>query len=501
MTPVEVSATAENRIKGMIVIRNSVRTLIELQTEDYPDSEIKAEQERLNRLYDTFSGKYGLINSRANTSAFSQDSSFSLLSALEIIGENGELERKADMFSKRTIKPNTPVTSVDTASEALAVSLGEKATIDMDYMMELSGKSENEIFEDLKGVIFLNPLYEYGNAYEPKYLMADEYLSGNVREKLRIAKNSAELYPEDYKVNVEALQKVQPKDLTASEISVRLGATWLPPDDVQEFIFHLLETPRYAQWNIKVHFSPFTSEWNIEGKSYDKGNVRAYNTYGTSRINAYKIIEETLNLKDVRIFDYVEDDEGKKKAVLNKKETAIAQSKQEMIKQEFQDWIWSDPERRERLCKSYNEKFNSVRPREYDGSHIIFNGMNPEIELREHQKNAVAHILYGGNTLLAHAVGAGKTFEMVAAAQESKRLGLCNKSLFVVPNHLTEQWAAEYLQLYPAANILVATKKDFETKNRKKFCGGLQPEIMTPLSSDIHSLRKSRCPLKDRGQS
>ena len=471
MTPVEVSATAENRIKGMIAIRNSVRTLIELQTEDYPDSEIKAEQERLNRLYDTFSGKYGLINSRANTSAFSQDSSFSLLSALEIIGEDGELERKADMFSKRTIKPHTPVTSVDTASEALAVSLGEKATIDMDYMMELSGKSENEIFEDLKGVIFLNPLYEYGNSYEPKYLMADEYLSGNVREKLKIAKNSAELYPEDYKVNVEALQKVQPKDLTASEISVRLGATWLPPDDVQEFIFHLLETPRYAQWNIKVHFSPFTSEWNIEGKSYDKGNVRAYNTYGTSRINAYKIIEETLNLKDVRIFDYIEDDEGKKKAVLNKKETAIAQSKQEMIKQEFQDWIWSDPERRERLCKSYNEKFNSVRPREYDGSHIIFNGMNLEIELREHQKNAVAHILYGGNTLLAHAVGAGKTFEMVAAAQESKRLGLCNKSLFVVPNHLTEQWAAEYLQLYPAANILVATKKDFETKNRKKFCG------------------------------
>ena len=471
MTPVEVSATAENRIKGMIAIRNSVRTLIELQTEDYPDSEIKAEQERLNRLYDTFSGKYGLINSRANTSAFSQDSSFSLLSALEIIGEDGELERKADMFSKRTIKPHTPVTSVDTASEALAVSLGEKATIDMDYMMELSGKSENEIFEDLKGVIFLNPLYEYGNSYEPKYLMADEYLSGNVREKLRIAKKSAELYPEDYKVNLEALQKVQPKDLTASEISVRLGATWLPPDDVQEFIFHLLETPRYAQWNIKVHFSPFTSEWNIEGKSYDKGNVRAYNTYGTSRINAYKIIEETLNLKDVRIFDYIEDDEGKKKAVLNKKETAIAQSKQEMIKQEFQDWIWSDPERRERLCKSYNEKFNSVRPREYDGSHIIFNGMNPEIELREHQKNAVAHILYGGNTLLAHAVGAGKTFEMVAAAQESKRLGLCNKSLFVVPNHLTEQWAAEYLQLYPAANILVATKKDFETKNRKKFCG------------------------------
>ena len=337
--------------------------------------------------------------------------------------------------------------------------------------MELSGKSENEIFEDLKGVIFLNPLYEYGNSYEPKYLMADEYLSGNVREKLRIAKNSAELYPEDYKVNLEALQKVQPKDLTASEISVRLGATWLPPDDVQEFIFHLLETPRYAQWNIKVHFSPFTSEWNIEGKSYDKGNVRAYNTYGTSRINAYKIIEETLNLKDVRIFDYIEDDEGKKKAVLNKKETAIAQSKQEMIKQEFQDWIWSDPERRERLCKSYNEKFNSVRPREYDGSHITFGGISPEITLRPHQVNAIAHILYGGSTLLAHKVGAGKTFEMVAAAQESKRLGLCQKSMFVVPNHLVGQWASEYLRLYPSANILVTTKQDFETGNRKKFCG------------------------------
>ena len=471
MMPVEVSATAENRIKGMLAIRDSVRNLIDLQTEDYPDSEIKAEQEKLNRLYDTFSGKYGLINNRANSSAFSQDSSFSLLSALEVLDEDGNLERKADMFFKRTIKPHTPVTSVDTASEALAVSLGEKAAIDMEYMIELSGKSEKEIFEELKGVIFLNPLYEYGNHPGGKYLMADEYLSGNVREKLRIAKNSAQLYPEDYQVNVEALERVQPKDLTASEISVRLGATWLPPDDVQDFMFYLLETPRYAQWNIKVHFSPYTSEWNIEGKSYDRGNVKAYNTYGTSRINAYKIIEETLNLKDVRIFDYVEDDEGKKKAILNKKETAIAQSKQELIKGAFQEWIWSDPSRRERLCRIYNEKFNSIRPREYDGSHITFNGMNPEIELREHQKNAVAHILYGGNTLLAHAVGAGKTFEMVAAAQESKRLGLCNKSLFVVPNHLTEQWAAEYLQLYPAANILVATKKDFETKNRKKFCG------------------------------
>ena len=471
MSPVEVSATAENRIKGMIGIRDCVRNLIELQTEDYPDSEIKQAQEKLNTLYDGFTKKYGLINSRANTSAFSDDSSYALLSALEVINEDGELERKADMFFKRTIKPHKPVTEVDTADEALAVSMGEKAAIDMEYMMELSGKSEEELFSDLKGVIFLNPLYEYGNSYEPKYLMADEYLSGNVREKLATAKRSATLYPEDYTVNVQALEKVQPKDLTASEISVRLGATWIPPEIFQQFMFEFLDTPRYAQWNIKVHYSQFTGEWNIEGKSYDRSNVKAYSTYGTSRINAYKIIEETLNLKDVRIFDYIEDDEGKKKAVLNKKETAIAQAKQELIKQGFQDWIWDDPARREKLTKMYNEKFNSIRPREYDGSHIVFNGMNPEIELREHQKNAVAHILYGGNTLLAHAVGAGKTFEMVAAAMESKRLGLCNKSLFVVPNHLTEQWAAEFLQLYPAANILVATKRDFETKNRKKFCG------------------------------
>ena len=471
MSPVEVSATAENRIKGMIGIRDCVRNLIELQTEDYPDSEIKQVQEKLNTLYDGFTKKYGLINSRANTSAFSDDSSYALLSALEVINEDGELERKADMFFKRTIKPHKPVTEVDTADEALAVSMGEKAAIDMAYMMELSGKSEEELFSDLKGVIFLNPLYEYGNSYEPKYLMADEYLSGNVREKLATAKRSATLYPEDYTVNVQALEKVQPKDLTASEISVRLGATWIPPEIFQQFMFEFLDTPRYAQWNIKVHYSQFTGDWNIEGKSYDRSNVKAYSTYGTSRINAYKIIEETLNLKDVRIFDYIEDDEGKKKAVLNKKETAIAQAKQELIKQGFQDWIWDDPARREKLTKMYNEKFNSIRPREYDGSHIVFNGMNPEIELREHQKNAVAHILYGGNTLLAHAVGAGKTFEMVAAAMESKRLGLCNKSLFVVPNHLTEQWAAEFLQLYPAANILVATKRDFETKNRKKFCG------------------------------
>ena len=471
MTPVEVSATAENRIKGMIAIRDCVRELIELQTEDYPDSDVKQAQEKLNTLYDNFTKKYGLINSRANTSAFSDDSSYALLSALEVIDENGELERKADMFHKRTIKPHTPLTEVDTASEALAVSMSEKATIDITYMQQLTGKTEQEIFNDLKGVIFLNPLYGYGNSTEAKYLMADEYLSGNVRDKLAIAKRTAEIYPDDYAINVKALEKIQPKDLTASEISVRLGATWIPPEIVEQFIFEFLDTPKWAQWNIKVHYSKLTSEWSIAGKSYDRNNVKAHNTYGTSRINAYKIIEETLNLKDVRIFDYIEDELGKKKAVLNKKDTAIAQSKQELIKQGFQDWIWADPNRREKLTSLYNEKFNCIRPREYDGSHITFNGMNPEIELREHQKNAVAHILYGGNTLLAHAVGAGKTYEMVAAAQESKRLGLCNKSLFVVPNHLTEQWAAEYLQLYPAANILVATKKDFEMKNRKKFCG------------------------------
>ncbi len=470
MTPVSVSATAENRIKGMIRIRDSVRLLLEMQTEDYPDSEIKAEQVKLNSLYDDFSKKYGLINSRANVSAFSQDSSFSLLSALEVLDEEGNLERKADLFTKRTVKPHTPVTSVDTASEALAVSMGEKAHIDMEYMCSLSGKTEEEIFEELKGVIFLNPNHSKLMG-EAKYLMADEYLSGNVRQKLAHAKKMNEVFSGDYALNIEALEKVQPKDLTASEIFVRLGATWVPPEIVEQFMFEFLGTPRYCQWNIKVHYSQFTSEWNIEGKSYDRGNVKAYSTYGTNRINAYKIIEETLNLKDVRIFDYIEDDEGKKKAVLNAKETAIAQAKQEQIKQAFQDWIWAEPDRREKLCRIYNDKFNSIRPREYDGSHIVFSGMNPEIELREHQRNAVAHILYGGNTLLAHAVGAGKTYEMVAAAMESKRLGLCNKSLFVVPNHLTEQWAAEFLQLYPAANILVATKKDFETKNRKLFCG------------------------------
>ena len=470
MAPIEVSATAENRIKGMIGIRDCVRNLIELQSEDYPDEEIKAEQAKLNAVYDTYVKKYGHINSRANKSAFGDDSSFALLSALEIIGDEGEFERKADIFFKRTIMPHKPVTQVDTASEALAVSIGEKAIIDMEYMKRLTGKEEDEIFNDLKGVIFLNPLYNGNDDNQVKYFMADEYLSGNVREKLAIAKKFAEA-DSSFNINIEALGKVQPEDLTASEISVRLGSTWLPIDVVQQFVHEFLNTPAYVKSSIVVHYSQYTGEWSIDGKSYDRSNVKAYNTYGSSRINAYKIIEETLNLKDVRIFDYVEDIDGSRKPVLNKKETAIAQSKQELIKQGFQEWVWSDPQRRERLCKLYNERFNSIRPREYDGSHIVFSRMNPEITLREHQRNAVAHILYGGNTLLAHAVGAGKTFEMVAAAMESKRLGLCNKSLFVVPNHLTEQWAAEFLQLYPSANILVATKKDFETKNRKRFCG------------------------------
>ena len=466
----KVSSNAETRIKEMIKIRDSARNLLDLQKENFPDDDIKAEQENLNKLYDKFIEKYGLLSSRGN-SVFKNDSSYPLLTSLEIVNEEGQLERKADMFTKRTIRPHQAVTSVDTASEALALSIGEKATVDMEYMSELTGKSEQEIFKELKGVIFLNPMHGYGTLTEAKYLTADEYLSGNVREKLRTARKTAELYPDDFQVNVEALEKVQPKDLTASEISVRLGATWLPSEIVQQFVFELLQTPRYTQWNMKVNFSKYTGKWNISGKSADRNNIRAEQKYGTSRINAYYIIEETLNLKDVRIFDYEETPDGKKKAVLNKRETAIAQSKQELIKQEFQDWIWKDPVRREKLTKMYNEKFNSIRPREYDGSHIVFSGMNPEIKLREHQRNAVAHILYGGNTLLAHVVGAGKTFEMVAAAQESKRLGLCQKSLFVVPNHLTEQWASEYLQLYPAANILVATKKDFETKNRKRFCG------------------------------
>lgn len=471
MNPVDVSMTAENRIKGMIAIRDCVRTLIEYQTDDYPESMIQEEQERLNELYDAFNDKYGRINSRANSSAFNADSSYCLLSSLEIMDDEGNFVRKADMFSKRTIKQRVVVTSVDTASEALALSLAEKARIDMPYMMELTGKTEQELFQDLTGVIFLNPMHTHENDGHAKYLPADEYLSGNVREKLALARRTAQLYPEDYAANVQALEAVQPVDLTASEISVRLGATWLPPEVVEEFMFHLFSTPRYNQWNIHVHYSEYTGEWNIEGKSYDRGNVKAHNTYGTNRINGYKIIEETLNLRDVRIFDYVEDDNGRKVPVLNKKETAIAQGKQELIKQAFADWIWQDPSRREKLCRLYNEKFNSVRPREYDGSHLHFVGINPEITLRPHQVNAIAHIIYGGNTLLAHVVGAGKTFEMVAAAMESKRLGLCQKSLFVVPNHLTEQWAAEFLQLYPSANILVATRKDFETKNRKRFCG------------------------------
>ena len=466
----KVSSNAETRIKEMIKIRDSARNLLDLQKENFPDDDIKAEQENLNKLYDKFIEKYGLLSSRGN-SVFKNDSSYPLLTSLEIVNEEGQLERKADMFTKRTIRPHQAVTSVDTASEALALSIGEKAIVDMEYMSELTGKSEQEIFAEIKGVIFLNPMHGYGSNTQAKYLTADEYLSGNVREKLSWAKKSAQLYPDEFQVNVDALEKVQPKDLTASEISVRLGATWLPSEIVQQFVFELLQTPRYTQWNMKVNFSKYTGKWNISGKSADRNNIRAEQKYGTSRINAYYIIEETLNLKDVRIFDYEETPDGKKKAVLNKRETAIAQSKQELIKQEFQDWIWKDPVRREKLTKMYNEKFNSIRPREYDGSHIIFSGMNPEIKLREHQRNAVAHILYGGNTLLAHVVGAGKTFEMVAAAQESKRLGLCQKSLFVVPNHLTEQWASEYLQLYPAANILVATKKDFETKNRKRFCG------------------------------
>ena len=468
MTPANVSATAENRIRGMIALRDTVRSLITMQEKDYSEEEIKSEQLRLNSLYDKFIKDYGLISSRGNKSAFSQDSSYSLLSALEILDENGNLERKADMFTKRTIKPHKEITSVDTSSEALAVSIGEKANVDIEYMKSLTGKSEDEIYSELQGVIFLNPIFS-PNRNEPKYLPADEYLSGNVREKLRTAKENAEIYPELYTVNVKYLEKVQPKDLTASEISVRLGATWIPSKYIQEFVFELLEPSQYTRPFIKVHYFEYTGEWNIEGKSYDKGNVKAKNTYGSVRANAYNIIESTLNQKTVKVFDYFEED-GKRKAVLNKKETSVAQAKQKLIEQAFEEWIWKSPERREELCKIYNERFNSIRPREYDGSHINFYGMNPEIKLRPHQINAIAHIMYGGNTLLAHTVGAGKTFEMVAAAQESKRLGLCNKSLFVVPNHLTEQWASEYLQLYPAANILVATKKDFETKNRKKFC-------------------------------
>lgn len=468
MNPVEVSKTAESRIRGMIELRDCVRTLLEYQTEDYPDEEIQAQQAKLNTLYDAFTRKYGLINSRGNAIAFDQDSSYFLLCSLEILDEDRNLKRKADLFTKRTIRSHKPAEKVDTAVEALALSIGEKAHVDMDYMSKLTGKDEETLFSELTGVVFLNPNYTEG--LNEKYLPADKYLSGNVRQKLAAAKEKAEENPQ-YQFNADALAQVQPTDLTASEISVRLGATWLDTEYVRRFIFETLGTPRSAQWGMKVHYSGITGEWRIEGKSKDRGNVKAISTYGTKRVNAYEIIETTLNLKDVRIFDYQYDEEGRRIAVLNKKETAIAQSKQELIKDAFAEWIWKDPDRREAICKTYNILFNSNRPREYDGSHISFSGMNPEITLRKHQVNAIAHILYGGNTLLAHVVGAGKTFEMVAAAMESKRLGLCQKSLFVVPNHLTEQWATEFLQLYPAANILVATRKDFETKNRKKFCG------------------------------
>lgn len=468
MKPVELSVTAQNRVKGMIAIRDCTRELITYQAEGDPDEEIEGQQKKLNHLYDLFQRKYGLLNSRANSMVFSDDSSYPLLCSLEIVAEDGTLERKADMFTKRTIKPHETVTKVDTASEALSLSLSEKACIDMEYLCSLTGKSAGEVEEELKGVIFRLP--ESEGMDQPRFVSEDEYLSGNVRQKLREAKRAAEI-SEVYRSNVEALEKVQPKDLTASEISVRLGATWIPESDIADFMFELLQTPNYSQWKIKVHFSRHTGEWNIEGKSMDRGNPRVTNTYGTNRVNAYKIIEDTLNLRDTRVFDYVEDEEGKRKPILNRKETAIAQGKQDLIKQAFQEWIWRDPERRQRLTADYNEQFNSIRPREYDGSHLHFYGMNPEITLRKHQKDGVARIIYGGNTLLAYVVGAGKTYTMVAAAMECKRLGLCNKSMVVVPNHIIEQFAAEWLQLYPAANILVATKKDFEKKNRKKFCG------------------------------
>lgn len=465
MYPQELAMTTENRVKGLIEIRDCVRTLLEYQTEDYPDEDIKREQVKLNQLYDRFTKKYGLINSRGNNSAFSNDSSYYLLCSLEILDENGNLARKADVFTKRTIKPKTEITSVDNANDALIVSLSEKARVDITFMQKLCNMDMDKMLKDLDGEIFNVP--EYG---EPNHwVTADEYLSGNVREKLKIAEHFAET-DERFNVNVKYLKEVQPKDLSASEISVRLGSTWIPTEDIKVFIEYLLNPSNYACQNINVHYNEATSEWWIEGKNYDKYNIKATNTYGTGRASAYKIIEDSLNLKDTRIYDYYEDENGKRVAELNKKETAIAQAKQEQIKLAFEEWIWKDPERRERLTKVYNERFNSIRPREYDGSHISFDGMNPEITLRKHQVNAIARILYGGNTLLAHEVGAGKTFEMVAAAMESKRLGLCNKSLFVVPNHIVEQFGQEFLQLYPSANVLVTTKKDFETANRKKFC-------------------------------
>lgn len=465
MHPASVSMTAENRIKGLIQIRDCVRKLIEYQTEDYPEEMIRTEQENLNRLYDVYTAKYGLINSRGNYLAFASDESYFLLCSLEVLDDEGNFKRKADMFTKRTIKPHREVTSVETASEALAISIGEKARVDLPYMEQLTGKTQAELVQDLQGVIFKVPTCE-----PVSYVAADEYLSGNVRNKLTVAELAAKNDPE-LAVNVEALKKVIPKDLSAAEISVRLGATWIPQEDIQRFVMELLTPSSYAAGRLKVRYTPINGDWFIENKSSDMGNVKADSTYGTKRASAYRIIEDTLNLRDTRIFDYVYDEHGNKKAVFNAKETTAAQAKQEVVKQAFQDWIWKDPERRNRLVRYYNDTFNSVRPREYDGSHITFGGISPEITLRPHQVNAIAHILYGGNTLLAHKVGAGKTFEMVAAAQESKRLGLCQKSMFVVPNHLVGQWASEYLRLYPSANILVTTKQDFETGNRKKFCG------------------------------
>ena len=465
MHPASVSMTAENRIKGLIQIRDCVRKLIEYQTEDYPEEMIRTEQENLNRLYDAYTAKYGLINSRGNYLAFASDESYFLLCSLEVLDDEGNFKRKADMFTKRTIKPHREVTSVETASEALALSIGEKARVDLPYMEQLTGKTQAELVQDLQGVIFKVP-----NCKPISYVAADEYLSGNVRNKLTVAELAAKNAPE-LAVNVEALKKVIPKDLSAAEISVRLGATWIPQEDIQRFVMELLTPSSYAAGRLKVRYTPINGDWFIENKSSDMGNVKADSTYGTKRASAYRIIEDTLNLRDTRIFDYVYDEHGNKKAVFNAKETTAAQAKQEVIKQAFQDWIWKDPERRNRLVRYYNDTFNSVRPREYDGSHITFGGISPEITLRPHQVNAIAHILYGGNTLLAHKVGAGKTFEMVAAAQENKRLGLCQKSMFVVPNHLVGQWASEYLRLYPSANILVTTKRDFETGNRKKFCG------------------------------
>ena len=465
MTPATVSMTAENRIKGLIEIRDCVRRLIEYQTEDYPEEMISTEQENLNRLYDSYTEKYGLINSRGNYLAFASDESYFLLCSLEVLDDEGNFKRKADMFTKRTIKPHREVTSVETSSEALALSIGEKARVDLPYMEQLTGKTQDEIVKDLQGVIFKVP-----NSEPVSYAAADEYLSGNVRTKLIIAQAAAKDDPE-LAVNVEALKQVIPKDLSAAEISVRLGTTWIPQEDIQQFVMELLTPSQYARGKIKVRYTEFNGDWFIENKSSDFDNVKANSTYGTKRASAYRIIEDTLNLRDVRIFDYVYDEHGNKKAVFNAKETTAAQAKQEAIKQAFADWIWKDPERRNRLVRYYNDTFNCIRPREYDGSHITFGGISPEITLRPHQVNAIAHILYGGNTLLAHKVGAGKTFEMVAAAQESKRLGLCQKSMFVVPNHLVGQWASEYLRLYPSTNILVTTKQDFETGNRKKFCG------------------------------